>query len=92
LFVIDAEKCFGPTPPRETVLKNGDSTAKDALYTCLPVLYTKHFVLWVTILQYGLPWRRRAETLSRVNYKQTLRVLQTIVVYRVIVGSLVISL
>jgi hypothetical protein len=27
LFVIDAGKCFGP-PPGETVLQNGDSTAK----------------------------------------------------------------
>jgi hypothetical protein len=43
-------------------------------------------------LQYGLPWRRRPETLSRVNYKQTLRVFLTIVVCRVIVGSLVTSL
>jgi hypothetical protein len=38
-----------------------------------------------------LPWRRRPETLSRVNYQQTLRVFLTIV-YRVIVGSLVTSL
>jgi hypothetical protein len=46
----------------------------------------------VAILQHGLPWRRRPETLSRVNYKQTLMVFLTIVVYRVIVGSLVTSL
>jgi hypothetical protein len=46
----------------------------------------------VAILQHGLPWRRRPETLSRVNYKQTLRVFPTIVVYRVIVVSLVTSL
>jgi hypothetical protein len=32
----------------------------------------------VTILQHGLPWRRRPETLSRVSYKQTLRVFLTI--------------
>jgi hypothetical protein len=32
LFVIDAEKCFGPPPPGETVLQNGDSTAKGVLY------------------------------------------------------------
>jgi hypothetical protein len=31
LFVIDAEKCFGP-PPGETILQNGDSTAKGVLY------------------------------------------------------------
>jgi hypothetical protein len=49
------------------------------------------FCCGVAILQYGLPWRR-PETLSRVNYKQTLRVFLTIVVYRMIVGSLVISL
>jgi hypothetical protein len=39
-----------------------------------------------------LPWRWQPETLSHVNYKQTLRVFLTIVVYRVIVGSLVTSL
>jgi hypothetical protein len=32
LFVIDAGKCFGPPPPGETVLQNGDSIAKDVLY------------------------------------------------------------
>jgi hypothetical protein len=48
LFVIDAEKCFGPPPPGETVLQNGDSTAT---------------------------------TPRRSGYR-------TIVVYRVIVGSL----
>jgi hypothetical protein len=32
LFVIDAGKCFGPPPPGETVLQNGDSTAKGILY------------------------------------------------------------
>jgi hypothetical protein len=32
LFVIDAGKCFGQQPPGETVLKNGDSTAKGVLY------------------------------------------------------------
>jgi hypothetical protein len=47
------------------------------------------FCCGVAILQHGLPWRRRPETVSRVNYKQTLRVFQTIVVYTVIVGSLV---
>jgi hypothetical protein len=31
LFVIDVGKCFGP-PPGETVLQNGDSTAKSVLY------------------------------------------------------------
>jgi hypothetical protein len=44
------------------------------------------------ILQHGLPWRWRPETLYRVNYKQTLRVFRTVVVYRVIVGLLVTSL
>jgi hypothetical protein len=44
------------------------------------------------ILQHGLPWRRRPEALSCVNYKQTLRVFLTIVENRVIVGSLVTSL
>jgi hypothetical protein len=51
-----------------------------------------YFCCAVAILQHGLPWRRRSEALSRVNYKQTLRVFLTIVVYRVIVGSLVTSL
>jgi hypothetical protein len=32
LFIIDAGKCFGPLPPGETVLQNGDSTAKGVLY------------------------------------------------------------
>jgi hypothetical protein len=32
LFAIDAGKCFGPPPPGETVLQNGDSTAEDVLY------------------------------------------------------------
>jgi hypothetical protein len=50
------------------------------------------FCCGVAILQHGLPWRRRPETLSRVNYRQTLRIFLTIVVYRVIVGLLVISL
>jgi hypothetical protein len=50
------------------------------------------FCYGVSILQHGLPWRRRPETLSRVNYKQTLRVFLIIVVYRVIVGALVTSL
>jgi hypothetical protein len=50
------------------------------------------FCCGVAILQHCLPWRWRTETLSRVNYKQTLRVFLTIVVYRVIVGSLVTSL
>jgi hypothetical protein len=49
------------------------------------------FCCGVAILQHGLPWRR-PETLSRVTYKQTLRVFLTIVVYHVIVGSLVTSL
>jgi hypothetical protein len=31
LFVIDSGKCFRP-PPRDTVLKNGDYTAKGFLY------------------------------------------------------------
>jgi hypothetical protein len=43
-------------------------------------------------LQHGLPWRRLPETLSRVNYKQALKVFLTIVVYRVIVDSLITSL
>jgi hypothetical protein len=64
LFVIGAGKCFGPPPPGETVLQNGDCTAKGVLDT---------------------------ESLSSVNFKQTLRVFLTIVVYRVIVGSLVAS-
>jgi hypothetical protein len=50
------------------------------------------FCCGVAILQHGLPWRRRPETLSRINYKQTLRVFLTIIVYRVVVGSLVTSL
>jgi hypothetical protein len=50
------------------------------------------FYCGVAILQHGRPWLRRPETLSRVNYKQTLRVLITIGVYRVIVSSLVTSL
>jgi hypothetical protein len=37
------------------------------------------FCCGVAILQHGLPWRRRPETLSRVNYKQTLIVFPTIV-------------
>jgi hypothetical protein len=41
------------------------------------------------ILQHGLPWPRRPETLTRVNCNQALRVFLTIVVYRVIVGLLV---
>jgi hypothetical protein len=49
------------------------------------------FCCEVAILQYGLPWRR-PETLSRVNYNQTLRVFLTAVVYRAIVDSLVTSL
>jgi hypothetical protein len=36
--------------------------------------------------------RQRPKTLSRINYKQTLRVFLAIIVYRVIVGSLVTSL
>jgi hypothetical protein len=32
LFVIEAGKCFGTPPPGETVLQNGDSTAKGVLY------------------------------------------------------------
>jgi hypothetical protein len=50
------------------------------------------FCCGVAILQHGHPWRRQPETLSRVNHKQTLRVFLTVVVYRVIVGSLVTSL
>jgi hypothetical protein len=49
------------------------------------------FCCEVAILQHDLPWRRRPETHSRVNYKQTLRVCLTIVENRVIVGSLVTS-
>jgi hypothetical protein len=52
----------------------------------------KAFCCGVAILQHGLPWRQRLETLSHVNYKQTLRVFLTVVVYRVIVGSLITSL
>jgi hypothetical protein len=33
VFVIDAGKCFGPPPPGEIVLENGDSTAKGVLDT-----------------------------------------------------------
>jgi hypothetical protein len=50
--------------------------------TAKGVLYPEH----------GLSGWRRLETLSRVYYKQTLRVFLTIVVHRVIVGSLVTSL
>jgi hypothetical protein len=46
----------------------------------------------VAILKHGLHWRRRPETLSRVNYKRTLRVFLTTVVYRVVEGSLITSL
>jgi hypothetical protein len=56
------------------------------------VLYPERLCCGVAILQHGLPWRRRPETLSRVNYKQILRVFLKIVVYCVIVGSLVTSL
>jgi hypothetical protein len=45
----------------------------------------------VAILQHGLPWWQWPETLSRINYKHTLRVFLT-TVYHVIVGSLVTSL
>jgi hypothetical protein len=76
LFVIDAGKYFGLLPPGDTVLQNGDSTAEG-------VLYPAGISCGVAILQHGLPWRRRPETLSRVNYKQTLRVFLTIVVYDV---------
>jgi hypothetical protein len=31
--VIDTRKCFGPPPPGETVLQNGDSAVKDVLDT-----------------------------------------------------------
>jgi hypothetical protein len=31
LFAIDTEKCFGPPPPEQAVLQNGDSTAKGVL-------------------------------------------------------------
>jgi hypothetical protein len=55
-------------------------------------LDTERLCREIAILQYGLLWRRRPETLSGVNYKQTLRVFPTIVVYRMIVGSLVTSL
>jgi hypothetical protein len=87
LFVIDAGKSFGSLPPAETVLQNGDSTAEGVLY---PAGYFHS--CGVAILQHGLPWRRRPETLSRVNYKQTLRVSLTIVENRVFIGSLVTSL
>jgi hypothetical protein len=50
------------------------------------------FCCAVVILQHGLPWRRRPETFSRVNYKKTLRVFLTVVVHHVIVGSLATSL
>jgi hypothetical protein len=30
-FVIDAGKCFGPPPPGETVLQNGDPAAERLL-------------------------------------------------------------
>jgi hypothetical protein len=44
LFVIDAGKCFGPPPPGETVLQNGDSTLKDVLYPAgYPGVGPKHF-------------------------------------------------
>jgi hypothetical protein len=103
-FVIDAGVCFGPPlPPGDTVLQNGDSTAEGVLYPagyrilhsrmrCVSCRIQNAFFCGVAILQHGLPWRRRPEILSRVNYKQTLRVFLTIVVHRVIVGSLVTSL
>jgi hypothetical protein len=31
-IVFDAGKCFGPPPPGETVLQNGDFTAEGVLY------------------------------------------------------------
>jgi hypothetical protein len=31
--MIDVGKCFGLPPPGETVLQNGDSTAKGVVYT-----------------------------------------------------------
>jgi hypothetical protein len=50
------------------------------------------FMVATAAMMRGVPWRRRPETLSRVNYKQTLRVFLTIDAYRVIVGSLVTKL
>jgi hypothetical protein len=84
LSVIDAGKCVGTPPPGETVLQNGDSQQKAF---CI----WNAFCCGVAILEHGLPWRRLTETLSRVNYKQILRVFLTIV-YREIVGSLVTAL
>jgi hypothetical protein len=40
LFVIDAGKCFGPPPPGETLLQNGDCTAKGILDT---EVWSRHF-------------------------------------------------
>jgi hypothetical protein len=65
---------------RTAAAARGDRHKDDS--TAKGVLYPEHC----------LPWRRWPKTLSRVNYKQTLTVFLTIVVYRVIVGSLVTSL
>jgi hypothetical protein len=68
-FAIDAGKCSGPPPPEDTLLQNGDCTAKGVLDP--DGSGPKHFPASIT--------------------KKSLRVFLTIVVYRVIVGSLVIS-
>jgi hypothetical protein len=49
LFVIDAGKCFGPPLPWQTVLQNGDCTAKDVLDTERPGGGgPKHFTVSIT--------------------------------------------
>jgi hypothetical protein len=56
------------------------------------VLDTERLLLWSCHFATRSPLAAVTKTLSRANYKQTLRVFLTIVVYRGIVGSLVTSL
>jgi hypothetical protein len=70
-----------PTITRYTKIENTEQYSIQNAFCC-----------GVAILQHGLLWRRRPETLSRVNYKQALTALKTTVVYHVIVDSLVTSL
>jgi hypothetical protein len=58
LFVIDAGKCFGPPPPGETVLQNGDSTAEGVLYPAgggpkhFPVSITNKLRVFLIVVVY----------------------------------------